>query len=165
MVYSFVIFWVSTFFHPIHVAITEMEYKPSAKSLQITHKIFTDDLEKHIELLQKKAGKNIRLQIGTPKEASQTDALLEQYIALNFVVIIDGKPITPKLLGKEQETDATWIYMEVENLNFPRKVEITDTFLLDLHEDQQNYVHCKVADKKKSLRFTKGEKHNEWLSQ
>lgn len=143
-------------FHPIHIAISEVNYSEEEQSLQIMHKIFMDDLEKHIQQSEKYAGKAIELRLNTPKEIANVDDYLKKYALKHFVIKIDGKAYTGNYLGKEYETDAVWIYIEIPKIKRPKQLDINDSFLIDFHDDQQNFVHCTIASQKKSLRFQKG---------
>lgn len=148
-------------FHPIHISISEVNYSEKDKSLQIMHKIFVDDLEDHIEEIQKAAGKEVQLRLNTPKELSDSDLYIQKYIRDYFIIKVDGKVYSGSYLGKEYETDAVWIYVEIPKLKRPKTIDISDLVLMDFHLDQQNFVHFKIADQKKSLRFQKGKEQQQ----
>lgn len=143
-------------FHPIHIAISEVNYSEKDKTLQVTHKIFVDDLEKQIQQLEKNNGREVELRLNTPKEIADVDVYLSKYVRDHFVMKVDGKAVSGNFLGKEYETDAVWIYVEIPKVKRPKQIDLSDSFLMDMHADQQNFVHFKVADQKKSLRFQKG---------
>lgn len=148
-------------FHPIHISISEVNYVEKEKSLQIMHKIFFDDLENHIENLEKAAGREVNLRLGSDKENPQADEYIRKYVESHFKLTADGKTYPGVYLGKEYETDALWIYIEVEKINRPKKLDIQDTFLMDWHADQNNFVHFNIATQKKSLRFQKGKEQQQ----
>ena len=148
--------------HPVHVVTTDIDYKTASHTLQLTHRIFTDDLEKELELSEKKAGSPVRLHIGTPKEHPATDALITRYLASHFALAVNGKAVALKWVGKEQEGEATWVYLEAGQAEDPTGFEVTNTILLELYDDQQNLVHLKAKGQKKSLKFRKGETSNTW---
>ncbi|MBC8109731.1 MAG: hypothetical protein H7Y04_01585, partial [Verrucomicrobia bacterium] len=77
-------------FHPIHIAITEIKYDEKAQTLQFTHKLFTDDLEKQLEAEEKKAGKNTKFHLNSAKESPKSDESLKSYLAKYFSISIDG---------------------------------------------------------------------------
>lgn len=139
--------------HPIHIAISEINYARESQSLQVMHKIFIDDLEEHIKRIEAKKGKEISLFLASKKEVADADAYIESYVRNHFMIKADGKVLTGNYLGKEYETDAAWIYVEIENTPQPKQVEITSTFLMDFHSDQTNFVHFNISGQKKSLRF------------
>jgi hypothetical protein len=67
------------FAHKFYMSITEMRYNEKNKSLEVTIKLFTDDIEKALESKSDSA-----LFLGTEKEASQTDQLMEAYLREHF---------------------------------------------------------------------------------
>ena len=140
--------------HPIHLAVTEIVFKN--KSAQVVHKIFIDDLEKHIEKNEKKKGKDVKLNLNTDKQSLESEALIQKYLRENFNIKINNKVFAPKYLGSEFETDAIWVYEEIENVGEPGKIEIFNKILLEFYNDQTDFVHVKVNDKKQSARFEKG---------
>ncbi len=152
------LFCSSTVAHPIHIAISEIEYAEQQRSLQIMHKIFIDDLEDHIQQIEKAAGRSdLLLRLYTPKEHPDADRYISQYVQRYFQIKIDGKDVRANFVGKEYETDAVWIYFEVENIARPKKLELTNRILFDLYDDQANFVYIKIASKKQSLRFRRSE--------
>ncbi len=144
--------------HPIHIAISEIHYAKESRSLQVMHKIFMDDLEDHIKQLENHRGNQIQLYLGSKKEHPDADAYLERYARSHFMIKADGKELKGKYLGKEYETDAVWIYIEIENIPHPKQLEIASLFLLDFYNDQTNYVYLNIGGQKKSLRFHGGER-------
>jgi len=129
--------------------------------LQIMHKIFYDDLEEHIEREEKNAGREVNLQLGSEKEHPKADDYIRKYVQRHFTLIANGKTYSGTYLGKEYETDALWIYLEVEKVKRPQQLDIGNTFLIPFHEDQHNFVHFNIAGQKKSLRFYKGKERQQ----
>jgi len=142
--------------HPIHLTLTDMAYSEKEKTLQVIHKIFVDDLELHMEQMEKERGAEIRLQLNTPKEHPEADKYLQTYLNALFQVKVNGKTLSGKLLGKEYEGGAAWIYVEFANVPRPKQIEIRDEFLMSLYDDQSNLINLEVGDKKGSLRFRRG---------
>ncbi len=152
-IFFFVTLSTLWFKHPIHIAISEVVYNEKSKALQITHKIFIDDLEKQIEQSQEK---ELKLRLNTDKEHENTDAYLNDYLQKHFRIKINGKAYKGVFLGKEYETDAVWLYVEIENIKSLKDITIENTILTDLYEDQNNFVHFNINKQKKSLRFQRG---------
>lgn len=138
-------------FHDFHVSITDINYNPKTNSLEIAVKIFTNDLEEALEGIGAP-----KLRMGTPREDKSTDSLLHRY--LNHRLKINAGEIELELiyLGKEYEDDATWCYLEVNELDRPTDLMIENRILLEWFEDQSNLVHLNVAGDKKSLLMRKG---------
>lgn len=152
------LFAVPRFFpHPIHIAITEVDYNSSEKSLQIAHKIFVDDLEKHIQSLEKAKGNEVALHLNSAKENAKADAYIQAYLDQFFKLQVNDKVVNPVYLGKEYEAEAVWIYEEVTEAPAPQKIKARDRILSTLYEDQSNFIHFTIGGVKKSLRFQKGD--------
>jgi hypothetical protein len=68
------------------------------------------------------------------------------------------KKNTPiKYIGKEQEADATWVYLEIPfqgSLNGCRLLNVT---LMEVFDDQVNMTNVKFQSEKKTLLFKKGQ--------
>jgi hypothetical protein len=142
--------------HPIHLTLSEVVYDEKSKSIQMTHKIFVDDLEQHIEEELKARGKELNLRLGTPQEHPEADRYLAEYLAAHFKLQINGKTYPAHFLGKEYEDVAAWLYVEMPNVSKPKTVNLSDSFLMDLYEDQNNLVNFTFPQKKGSMRFMRG---------
>ena len=158
-----VLFLCSSFadFHPMHLSISEVTYSEKDKSLQVMHKIFFDDLEKHIEELEKAVGREVNLRLSSEQENPQADEYIRKYVESHFKLTADGKAYTGTYLGKEYETDAVWIYVEVPKIKRPKQLDVSDTFLIEFYDDQSNFVHFNINQQKKSLRFQKGKEQQQ----
>jgi len=127
--------------HPIHLTLSEVVYEEKSKTIQVTHKIFMDDLERHVEESLKAKGKEVNLKLGTSQEHPETDRYLAEYLAAHFKLLINGKAYKANFLGKEYEDVACWLYVEILNVPKPKSVDLTDSFLMDLYDDQSNLVN------------------------
>lgn len=144
------------FSHPIHLTLSEVVYDEKTKAMQITHKIFMDDLETHIEESLKLKGKEVNLRLGTSQEHPDADRYLAEYLAAHFKLLINGKTYKANFLGKEYEDVACWLYVEIPNVPKPKSIDLTDSFLMDLYDDQSNLVNFTFPQKKGSMRFIQG---------
>lgn len=143
--------------HPIHIAVSEVQYAEDIHALQVMHKIFIDDFEDHIERIEAEQGNTVDLKLATKKELPEADDYIKKYIVNHFQIYADGKQYFGNYLGKEYETDAVWIYIEIEDVPRPKQVKIKNTILVDFHSDQSNFIHFNIANQKKSLRYYRGE--------
>lgn len=137
------------FFHPIHISVTEINYSAKDKALQITSRIFIDDLELSIQAKRK----DENLDIMNPKNGLTTDQMVEEYIKEHFQVRVDGKlrPIT--YLGHEKEDLAIICYIEVENFKKAKTIEVMNNVIMETHDDQSNLVHITYNGPVKSARL------------
>ena len=150
MLYSFLISVISVF-HPIHISVTEVNYSAKDKALQITSRIFIDDLELSIQAKRNDPS----LDILNPKNGLTTDQLVKEYILEHLQVKVDGKIKPLTYLGSEREDLALICYIEVENFKKAKTIEVMNTVIMETHEDQSNLVHITYNGPVKSARLVK----------
>ncbi|MDN5214541.1 hypothetical protein QQ020_20850 [Fulvivirgaceae bacterium BMA12] len=138
--------------HPFHVSVCEIDYNDKNKALEITQKIFLDDLE---EGLTKYSGEHFDI---TEKVHEQkVNQLLEVYYPENMQVKINGKPRPFRYLGFEMEADAMWCYLEIEKVKNLKSLEVTNTLLFETFDDQSTILHIQKDEKIRSFRLTSDE--------
>ena len=85
-------------FHKFYVAVYQIDYAPEKEMLQITSRIFADDLNKALE---KKYTKKHYL--GTDKESPEDLVLLKKYLSENLIIKVNGQSKAMNFLSKEME--------------------------------------------------------------
>jgi hypothetical protein len=136
--------------HPVHVSVTEISFDEKEKELEIISRIFWDDLEKSIRTEKKQSELNL-LEPGT---SITTDQLVGEYLQKRFKITLDGKaPQKIKYLGHEVENEAILCYVQVANVKKFETIEIYNSVLTELYEDQSNLVHVTRKGTVKSLRL------------
>ncbi len=131
--------------HEFHSSVTQVDYNDKNKSLEITVRLFTDDL---CIALEKTGAPNLKL--GTQAEPPSANEYLEKYLQKHLQFVVNGKPVQFKYLGKEAQLDATWCYIEIEKVSNLKKLEVENTVLLSDFEDQTNMVNLNINGRKKS---------------
>jgi hypothetical protein len=132
------------------VGVFQVEYAAEKKMIQITSRIFVDDLN---NALEKKYHK--KTFVGTEKETPADLDLFKKYLAENFTIKINGqsKPIT--FLLKEVESDDVLIcYSRIKDIEKFKLIEISNTILVDWSSEQQNITHISAFGTKRSVLFT-----------
>jgi len=137
------------FLHPVHISVSEINFSEKDKALQITSRIFVDDLEQSIRNTRKEP----ELDILAPKNGLTTDQLVGDYLRDHFKVKIDGKPQKMKLLGHEVEDVAIICYIEIENVKKVKSIEVFNDVITEIHDDQSNLVHVTYKAPVKSARL------------
>ncbi len=113
-------------------------------------RIFTDDLEMALS----KDNGNKRFTISNQ---DRNDEFLKRYLNRHFEVKDARKQIKNfKYLGKEQEVDATWIYLEVEGFSDWKGMSLRNDVLMEVFDDQVNMVNFKSESGKKTYLYKKG---------
>jgi len=137
-------------FHKFYMGVFQVNYAAEKKMIQITSRIFIDDLNNGME--KKYHQKTF---VGTDKETQADIDLLKKYLSENFTIKINGqsKPIT--FLSKEVESnDVLVCYSRIKDINTFKTIEILNTILLDWNAEQQNITHISAFGTKKSVLFT-----------
>lgn len=132
--------------HKYYVSITKIEHVADSQSLQIITQIFIDDIE---DVLQERYSDNISL--GTKKETKADAAFLKEYILQKLKIKVNGKPLELNYLGKEYDVDMVKSYIEVTGIEEIESLEIENKLLMDLFTDQQNIIHFKSKQSRRSL--------------
>lgn len=132
--------------HEEYYSLTNITYKESEKSLQITMRLFTDDLE---NVLKKNYDKNFEL--NTDRELSDANDYIEKYLKAKFNISISGKMLNYKLIGKEYEKDSVYIYLEINNIDKFTSIQIRNATLIDAFPTQENIIKIKAFGTYKSL--------------
>jgi Domain of unknown function (DUF6702) len=149
-----VIFSLGLTFHPFHISVCDIEHNSETKSLEISQRIFMDDLEVGLKNFHKIE----YVDAFKPEDPAELDSLINEYLQANLEFIIDGVKTPFTFLGSEMEGDARWCYLEAKNVVTVKSVQITNKVLIQSLEDQENIVHFKANDKLKSYRLNKDEK-------
>jgi len=135
--------------HKYYVSITQIDYVEDQESLQITSRIFIDDLE---ELFRERYDKTTVLDVD--QESEMVEFYIESYIKEKFIIKINGENITMNYLGNEYENDILFCYLETKNIKDINAIEISNKILFDKFEDQKNIIRLKINNKNKSFVLT-----------
>jgi hypothetical protein len=138
--------------HPLHISVTEIKFDGKDKELEISSRIFIDDLEEGIQTELKKSS----LDILNPGKETTTDLLVSNYLTSKFTVKVDSKLVKIKYLGHEIEGDAMIVYWYAPNIKKLREIEVFNSTITEVHDDQSNLVHITVGDKTRSMRLMRG---------
>ena len=142
--------------HPLHLSISELFYNSVEQSLEVSVRLFTDDLELNLETQGVPP-----LKIGSPWEHKETDRYLEKYLQQHFSIKLNGSPVSLNFLGKEVENDVTWVYLEALELPAPQRVQVLNTLLNAELPQQRNIVHVRLGKTTKSLLLQAGKWQDE----
>ncbi len=138
--------------HPVHLSVTEIAHSEKDKALQITTRIFIDDLELAIQ----KDLKNEELDIMKPEgQGKTTDKIVSDYLLKHIKVKVDGKPQSLTYLGHETEDLAIICYIEIPHIKKLKSVEMLNDVIMEIHSDQSNLVHVTYKEKVKSVRLVR----------
>ena len=137
-----------TSIHKFYVSVTNIGYSEKDSALQITSRVFKDDFENVLEERY-----DFKTELGSETESPLADSYVERYLRTKFLVRINEEDAHFTYIGKKRENDVLIFYLEIPNLNYQqiKSLEIQNEVLTDLFEEQQNVIHFKLKDLKKSF--------------
>jgi hypothetical protein len=136
--------------HPIHVSVTEILYDEKEKELEMTVRVFSDDLETTL----RKSLNDSELDLLNPK-GKTVDQMMEEYFKTHFNIRLDNQVQDHHYLGHEVDGEAFVFYIQVSKVKKWKSIFVLNDILIDQFEDQSNLVHVTVVEEVKSLRLTK----------
>lgn len=132
--------------HKFYVSVTDINVLETKGAIQITSRIFLDDLE--IALQNVSNEPNLTL---SPSVSEQ----VKSYIISNFEVLVNGIAVELNYLGEEFDDDMIYVYMEVEGLDDISSLKISNSVLFDVYDQQEHVIKIKTENKSKSFILTK----------
>lgn len=135
--------------HKYYISLTKVEYKEESNSVQITMRIFIDDLQEAINTTYHK-----NLELDEANKSNEIDTLIRKYISPKFKVTINKVESTYSYLGKEFENDVVYLYLEIKKIKMINAIEIKNDVLMELFSDQINIIKLKINGSKKTFLLT-----------
>ncbi|MFC2089902.1 DUF6702 family protein [Bacteroidota bacterium] len=132
--------------HKFYVSLTEVHIRKDKGSIEISMRIFPDDLDRALKTIH-----GVNPQIATELEHKNADEWVSEYIKAHFDIEINEQPIAIAYLGKEQESDAIWCYLEAELPAVFSEITVKSSFLIDEFKDQKNIVQVYYGEFNKGL--------------
>lgn len=133
--------------HPFYVSVTEINHNSKTNNLEISCKMFYDDLQIALRQLYKRS-----VDLSNKKNEADNDKMLSQYLLSHFSMSSDAKNVGLKYLGFEIERESVFCYFEADNVSAPKKLVLTNKILQDYKEEQQNIMHVVVNGNRKSTK-------------
>jgi hypothetical protein len=133
--------------HKFYLSNTSIEFNAQTRAIEITSKIFTDDLEHAIE------AQCYRYHSLYP-QSPEVFELVKKYIGEKLSLQAGGRNVVLNFIGYSVDNDMTTLFIE-GNYFDPNQVVVNNTILLDLYSDQQNIVEVRWNGQSKREYFTK----------
>lgn len=138
--------------HPIYVSVTEIEHNAKDKTLEISCKIFTDDFEKTLRKTY-----NVHVDLLGSKDRKAMEQLVNDYVQKHLSIQLEGKKVTMKFLGYEQQEEGIESYYQVDNVSSVKNISITDNILYEYKDEQLSLIHVIVNGNRKSTKLNNPE--------
>jgi hypothetical protein len=136
--------------HKFYTSLARVEYNAGEKSVEITLRIFADDLEL---ALTRRAGGEVRLD--RTKDAGR---LVLAYLRDTFEIKNrDGETKVLKWVGMELRAGVAWLYVEAEMPEGLSGARLRDHVLFELFAEQVNTVSVRYPGARGDLVFVRGD--------
>ncbi len=153
--FVFVLFATTSAFglHKFYVSIYQINYAHEKKTLQITSRIFIDDLNEAMASKYKK-----KIFLGEKNESAADVVLMKEYLSQNFTIKVNGQSKSIQFLSHEYESNVIICYYSIKDATKIKTIEITNTALFELFPEQQHIINTTVLGSKQSLLLTMNKK-------
>lgn len=136
--------------HDFYVSIYQINYNENAKRIEITSRIFIDDLN---SVLYKKY--NVKTQLGNAKQTIVDMDLFKKYLSDNFIIKINNETKKINFISSEIEANVFICYFNIKAISNVKSIEIKNSCLFELSNQQQNILQTTFYGKKESNLLTK----------
>ena len=133
-----------------YVSITRVKSDLSRTVLDISVRIFTDDLEEAIL-----ADQTRRLSLLRAKKKLNREDFVKDYIESRLAFQINGTPRDLIYIDMVDELDATSVLLQINNVNKINTIEVENSILIDLFDTQANIMRFEVENQKKYINLSK----------
>lgn len=135
--------------HPFFVSMTELHYVPAKKTVEVSVRIFTDDLENTIRAHHP----GQKVDILHPAHPALVNSWVNAYIRGRLQIKINGAVGNLSFVGYEQQSESTWCYFEIKNIPSVKDVQVFNTLLYDYKKEQINMVRVENGTKEQSSKL------------
>ncbi len=139
--------------HEFYLSIAKIDYNKESHTFEVAIKLTAHDYEAVVEDM----GFD-NLHLGESNESPKADAILFKYILSELSLEVNGKGLSPNLIGKEiSNDDELWVYVEFPLIPGTQieEIKIRNTLLMDQFPKQQNHNHLKINGTSRALVCTK----------
>ncbi|MFN8274240.1 MAG: DUF6702 family protein [Flavobacteriaceae bacterium] len=135
--------------HKFYVSIFKIEHSPKKQRLEITTRIFIDDLNAAL-----KKNYAVVTHLGEPNESTQDTQLMNRYLAEHFLVYVNGKKMPFQYVSHEYEDNVLIGYYKINGVAKVSSLKVQNSVLLEISDQQQNVIQSQFNGKKQSLLLT-----------
>ena len=135
--------------HPVYVSVTEIEFNPADKSLEIICRVFTNDFEATL----KKETPESKIDLLASDQKKKMEQIVATYLSKHLKIAVDGKWRQMEWVGYEQQEESIASYLQVTGVEGFKKITIKDDILYEYKKEQISLIHLTVKGKRKSTKL------------
>jgi len=141
------VYWI--LLHPFYVSIATVDYNQEAQRVEISCRIFYDDLETALKASEKATA----VDLIHPANRQEMDRLLGRYLTRHLRLSVNDHPQELHYLGYEIEDDVAWCYLEANGINALQRIAVDNRILFDQFAKQSNILHVTAYGERKSTKL------------
>jgi hypothetical protein len=134
--------------HPFHLSSTELNYNTKEGTLELSCRIFTDDLEAALAKNYK-----VKADLSAASQHKAMDLLIKRYALAHLALKGNLKVLALNYVGFEMDHEAIVVYLESEPIRSLKTLETTNSILYDQFDDQSNIIHITNNGNRKSSKL------------
>ena len=150
------LFMTSFAVHKYYISVSHINYIETQKAIQITQRIFIDDLQTE---LNSTLNKTNQIELATDREPNNIDSIYRTYLKENFKIDINATERKIKYLGKKYKDDMIIFYLEIPDVSEVNTIQIQNNTLYNSFSEQENIIKTNINNKQKSHVLTIKENH------
>lgn len=131
--------------HKFYVSVNQIVFNSDKNRIEITNRIFIDDLNAALELFNKNS-----FEIEYMTESSESFRIFCSYYQSNFKININKRECAILIKSFEIEEDVFVIYALVDRVSKVKTFEIENNLLFELYPSQQHINHIEINNFSKS---------------
>ena len=143
--------------HPMHVSVTNIEYKQNNKFIEISSKMFLNDF---ISILEQTNNIKIDLSSSSAHIEKTNQIMINNYFSTHFSVEINNHKIkftNFEFVEKKINEESIWLYFKIPNNKKIKNIKIVNTILTDLFSDQNNLLIISIDQEQKGFNLNSKE--------
>lgn len=142
------LFALTAIWHPFYVSVISINQEKNATNLEISCRIFFDDLENALEKEHRTP-----INLVKPIDKEKTEQYIAQYLEKNLRVQVNGKAQPLRYMGYSIEDDAAWCFLEATDVGTIKEMAVLNSLLYASQEKQSNILHVTIGGVRKSTKL------------
>jgi len=139
----------SSWLHPIHVSVSNVDLDPVGGKVELSVKIFADDFQ---DLILHKYG--VQLNIVEQEGPGDKISAVNEYIEEALQLVFNGKETADlQFVEAVLNEEAIWLFYRYEHPGKIRKVDIVNRIMLEKFSDQTNLMIITFNEKQNGYRL------------
>jgi hypothetical protein len=139
----------SSWLHPVHVSVTNLDLDPVGGKVELSVKIFADDFQ---DLIMNKYG--VQLNIVGQEDPGEKISAVNEYIQESLQLAFNEKETAIlQFVESKLNEGAIWLFYRYEHPGKIRKVDILNRVMLEKFSDQTNLMIISYDEKQNGYRL------------